>query len=409
MTPLVGITVLDLSRVLAGPYCTQLLADLGARVIKVESLTGDETRTWGPPWAGSQSGYYVSTNRGKESIAINFKHPEGAELVRKLAEQADVVVENYKVDDLARYGLDYATLAARNPKLVYVSITGYGQTGPRKHEPGYDAAMQAETGVMAMTGEPGGAPLKLGVAWIDVLTGTHAATAALAGIIESGRTGSGRHLDISLYDVALNALVNQAQASLITGNAPERLGSGHPSIVPYQAFATLTDPLVVAVGNDRQFARLAEVLGASQWVDDNRFRTNSARVAHRAELVSAISAITMQWNAVDLHRACTAAGVPTNIVQDLPAALRAAHTISRGVVVDDSELGPRLAGSFRWTDTGNGFTQSPVASVPPRLAQHTKNVLATDLGLSSEQIMALQADGAVLVEGEELAREVAAE
>lgn len=398
MNPLAHITVLDLSRVLAGPYCTQLLADLGARVIKVEALTGDDTRTWGPPWAGPHSGYYVSTNRGKESIAVNLKHPSGAELVQRLAAQADVVVENFKVGDLARYGLDYEAVARTNAQVVYVSITGYGQTGPRAHEAGYDAALQAETGVMAMTGEPGGKPLKLGVAWIDVLTGTHAATAALAGVIEAQRTGRGRQFDISLYDVAINALVNQAQASLLTGNAPERLGSGHPSIVPYQAFETATDPVVLAVGNDRQFASLAQLLGKPEWASDERFATNSARVAHRGELTALITACTTQWAATDLVAACKEAKVPTNIVQDLPTALAAAHTVARQLVVHDSPHGPRLAGVFRSHRSGAKWEVAPVRSEPPVLAQHTHEVLQTELGLSAAEITALAEDGAILIQ-----------
>lgn len=409
MSPLAGITVLDLSRVLAGPYSTQLLADLGARIITVEAPTGDETRAWGPPWAGPHSGYYFSTNRGKESIAVNLKHPEGAALVQRLARKADVVVENFKVGDLARYGLDYLTLKTMRPELVYVSITGYGQTGPRRHEAGYDAAIQAETGLMAMTGEPGGAPVKLGVAWVDVLTGTHAATAALAGVIEASRTGQGRQFDISLYDVAINALVNQAQASLLTGEAPARLGSGHPSIVPYQAFQTKTDPIVIAVGNDRQFARFAEIIGAAEWTRDERFAMNSARVAHRELLTSLIAEKLATWDAEALDAACKNAHVPVNIVQDLPAVLRAAHTLARGLVVDDSPHGPRLGGSFRSTRTSEEFEQRPVRSEPPRFGQHTKHVLATDLGLNEQEIAALHAAGAVLVEGEELSSEIATE
>lgn len=397
MNPLANITVLDLSRVLAGPYCTQLLADLGARVIKVEALTGDDTRTWGPPWAGPHSGYYVSTNRGKESIAVNLKHPAGAELVQRLAAQAHIVVENFKVGDLARYGLDYEAVASTNPGVVYVSITGYGQTGPRAHEAGYDAALQAETGVMAMTGEPGGQPLKLGVAWIDVLTGTHAATAALAGVIEAQASNRGRHFDISLYDVAINALVNQAQASLLTGEAPERLGSGHPSIVPYQAFETATDPVVLAVGNDTQFARLAELFNEVSWATDERFATNAARVQHREELTALIAGHTATWQASELFAACKAARVPANVVQDLPAALNAAHTIARGLVAHDSAHGPRLAGVFRSHRRGNTWEVAPVRSEAPALAAHTSSVLQRDLGLSSEEIAALSRAGAILV------------
>lgn len=225
-----GLLVLDLSRVLAGPYGTQLLADLGARVVKVEAPRGDDTRGWGPPFAGDQSGYFLSVNRGKESVAIDLKHPDGAALVRRLAARADVLVENFKVGDLARYGLDPASLAEANPGLIYASITGYGSRGPRAQEPGYDAALQAITGLMAMTGEPGGGPVKLGVAWVDVLTGLHAAVAILAALHERATTGRGRHLELSLFEVGLASMVNQAQGALLTGDAPRRLGSAHPSL-----------------------------------------------------------------------------------------------------------------------------------------------------------------------------------
>src|SRR5690606_1877341 len=249
---LTGVRVLDLSRVLAGPYCTQLLADLGADVLKVESPGGDDTRAWGPPWLGEESGYFLSVNRGKRSLAVDLKDPRGAEVVRRLAAQADVVVENFKVGDLARYGLDYAAVAQANPRVVYVSITGFGQTGPRAREPGYDAALQALAGVMAMTGEEGRPPVKLPVAYVDVLTGLHAAVAAVAALRRVAVEGRGAHLDVSLFDVALASAVNQAQGVLLTGQAPRRLGSAHPSIVPYQSFEAADGALVLAVGNDAQ-------------------------------------------------------------------------------------------------------------------------------------------------------------
>lgn len=270
-----GIKVLDLSRVLAGPYCTQSLGDLGADVWKVESLKGDETRAWGPPWLEGESTYYLSVNRNKRSIAVDLKDPAGAELVRRLACEADVLVENFKTGDLARYGLSYGQLQEANPGLVYASITGFGQTGPRAQEPGYDAAIQGMSGLMAMTGEADGPPTKLGVAWVDVLTGSHATTMIMAALFERERTGRGRHIDIALLDVAMAAMVNQGQASLATGAAPARLGTGHPSIVPYQAMRAADGWLTVAVGNDRQFSRFAECIGLAELAQDERFAGNS--------------------------------------------------------------------------------------------------------------------------------------
>ena len=279
------VTVLDLTRVLAGPYCTQLLSDLGATVIKIESVVGDDTRSWGPPFVDGESAYYLSTNRGKKSVVVNLKDERGRSLVSRLAMDADVLVENFKTGDLVRYGLDYQTLQGHNPQLVYTSITGFGQTGPRAAEPGYDASIQGLVGLMAMTGEKNGGPTKIGVAWVDVLTGVHAATGILAALYERNRTGKGRYLDIALFDVALASMVNQAQATLLTGQAPVPLGSGHPSLVPYQAFLAREGSLVIAVGNDTQFTSLCEVLDITQLASDARFATNESRVEHREVLV----------------------------------------------------------------------------------------------------------------------------
>jgi crotonobetainyl-CoA:carnitine CoA-transferase CaiB-like acyl-CoA transferase len=261
-----GVVVLDLSRVLAGPYCTQLLADLGARVIKVEAPGGDETRSWGPPFAGDESGYFLSINRGKQSVVVDLKNEQGSRIVQRLAQRADVLVENFKVGDLERYGLGADTVLASNPSLIYASITSYGSIGPRAREPGYDAALQAITGLVAMTGEEGGGPVKLGVAWIDVLTGLHAAVSILAALHERQRTGLGRHLELSLFEVGLASMVNQAQGALLTGAAPRRLGSAHPSIVPYQAFETSRgarsdDPRAVTSPTARRLATADERRG----------------------------------------------------------------------------------------------------------------------------------------------------
>jgi len=405
-----GLLVLDLSRVLAGPYGTQLLADLGARVVKVEAPRGDDTRGWGPPFAGDQSAYFLSVNRGKESVAIDLKKPDGAALVRRLAARADVLVENFKVGDLARYGLDPASLAEVNPGLIYASITGYGSRGPRAHEPGYDAALQAVTGLMAMTGDPDGGPVKLGVAWVDVLTGLHAAVAILAALHERARTGRGRHLELSLFEVGLASMVNQAQGALLTGEAPARLGSAHPSIVPYQAFETADAPIMLAVGNDDQFARAARVLGAPAWAEDPRFATNAARVEHREVLVPRVqerlrTAPRDAWLARFRD-----AGVSATPVLTLPEALADVQAQALGTV-----------GRYRHPSAGEvPFVRSPLRHVaplaapdggtvreraggaatgrdapPPRLGSDARSVLGELLGATADEVDDLIARGVV--------------
>ncbi len=393
-----GLVVLDLSRVLAGPYATQVLADLGATVWKVEPPRGDDTRGWGPPFAEPhgveselRSAYFLSVNRHKKSVCIDLKAPGGPDVVRRLAAHADVVIDNFKVGDLARYGLDAAALRAAWPRLVTCSITGFGATGPRAAEPGYDAAIQALSGVMAMNGSPDGPPAKLGVAWIDVLTGLHAAVGILAALRARDASGVGRHLDVALFDVALASLVNQAQATLLTRTPPARLGSAHPSIVPYQAFDAADAPLTVACGNDAQFARLAAVLGAPEWGDDVRFATNAARVAHREVLVPLLEARFL-GAARDVWVArLVAAGVPATPVLDLAEALADPQVSARGMVttVHDPVAGPipTVASPF-------GAGARPAAPAPV-LGGDTAEVLRHALGIGEAELAALAADGAV--------------
>ncbi len=399
-----GLVVLDLSRVLAGPYATQVLADLGATVWKVEPPRGDDTRGWGPPFAAPREGlapvaaeprsaYFLSVNRHKRSVVIDLKAAGGAELVRRLAARADVVIDNHKVGDLARYGLDAATLRQANPRLVTCSITGFGADGPRATEPGYDAAIQALSGVMALTGPEGGPPVKVGVAWIDVLTGLHAAVGVLAALRARDATGVGRHLDVALFDVALASLVNQAQGALLTGAAPVRLGSAHPSIVPYQAFDAQDAPVMVACGNDAQFARLAQVVGAPEWATDVRFATNAARVTHRSELVRDLAArLASAPRAVWVDR-LVAAGVPATPVLTLPEALADPQVAARAMVrtVDDPVAGPvpALASPF-------GAAARPPGPAP-RLGGDTVAVLRAALGLDDAAIAALVSTGVVAV------------
>jgi crotonobetainyl-CoA:carnitine CoA-transferase CaiB-like acyl-CoA transferase len=397
------VLVLDLSRVLAGPYCTQLLADLGARVIKIEAPAGDDTRRWGPPYLEGESGYYLSVNRGKESVAVNLKEPRGAELVRALAAKADVIVENFKVGDLARFGLDYATVALSNRPVVYVSITGFGQTGPRAAEAGYDAAMQAFSGLMAMQGEPGGPPVKLGVAWIDVLTGVHAAVGALAALRRRDRVGVGAHLDVSLFDVALASQVNQAQSTLLTQQPPKRMGSAHPNIVPYQAFSTLDGAVVLAVGNDGQFARLCRILGRPEWAE-GPYATNDGRVAARVQLVALIQERVRELRSDQLLAACNQAHVPATKVLGLDEALAEPQTVARQMVITGTHptIGalPMMASPLWHAQGPDGEAvvlrpQPGDYPVPPLLGQDGAAVLMRELGLSAAEVDELTRSGVV--------------
>jgi len=396
--------VLDLSRILAGPYATQLLADLGATVWKIEPPGGDDTRGWGPPFAvgagGSagdrdeaRSAYFLSVNRHKQSVCVDLSDPRGAALVQRLAGRADVVLDNFKVGGLARFGLDHARLRAAYPRLVTCSITGFGETGPRASEPGYDAALQALSGVMAATGEPDGPPVKLGVAWIDVLTGLHAAVAVLAALRARDAGGGGRHLDIALFDVALASLVNQAQATLLTGAAPRRLGSAHPQIVPYQAFEAADAAFVLACGNDPQFARVADVVGHPGWATDPRYATNAARVAHRGELVAALAARFATAPRDAWVARLVAAGVPATPVLSLPEALDDPQVAARGLV---AEVVDPVAGPLRTVASPFGAAARPPGP-SPRLGEHTAGVLQGALGLSPDDVAELASAGVVRV------------
>jgi crotonobetainyl-CoA:carnitine CoA-transferase CaiB-like acyl-CoA transferase len=325
--PLAGLRVLDLSRVLAGPLCTQILADLGAHVLKVERpVSGDETRAWGPPWAsgpeGRESAYYLSANRGKRSAVFDLKTGAGRQRVRELARGADVLVENFAPGTLEAWGLDHAALAVHNPGLVLCSITGFPSGGPEAGRPGYDFALQARTGWMAVTGEPQGAPVKAGVAVVDVLAGQYAAIGILAALRERERSGRGQRLEVSLFDAGLAGLVNVAQGALVTGVEPGRWGNAHATIVPYQAFAAADRPFVVAVGNDGQWRRLCAALGAAALASDPRLESNPGRVEHRAEVVGALAEIFGGSPAAHWLELLEAAGVPCAPVQGVLEALR---------------------------------------------------------------------------------------
>ncbi len=397
--PLSHVRVLELSRVLAGPWAAQTLADLGADVIKVERPgAGDDTRAWGPPWAGEESAYFLSTNRGKRSITIDFERPEGQELVRKLAAQADVVIENFKVGGLVKYGLDYDSLKAINPGLVYCSITGFGQDGPYAKRAGYDFMIQGMGGLMSITGQPdseaGGGPVKVGVAVTDVFTGLYATIGVLGALAHRDRTGEGQWVNLALLDVQVAVLANQAMNYLVGGKAPQRLGNAHPNIVPYQAFATLDGHIILAVGNDGQFAKFCQVAGRPELAQDARYATNPARVANRKELVPILELLLEQRTSRDWLSALEAVGVPCGPINDVSQVFADPHVQARHIHQDlphpTAGTVPTVASPIRYSATPIEHTVAP-----PTLGQHTDAVLAENLGLCAADIAALREKGVV--------------
>ena len=397
MRPLDGIKVLDLSRVLAGPWCTQLLADLGADVTKIERPgVGDDTRHWGPPWHGEGdnrvAAYFLSCNRGKKSAAIDFAQPEGAALVRKLAGRADVVVENFKVGGLKKFGLDAASLRALNPRLVYASITGFGQDGPYADRAGYDFIIQGMGGMMSVTGlpddEPGGGPMRAGVAIADLFTGMYTCAAILAALYGREKTGEGAYIDMALFDTQLAVMANQASNALISGRDPPRQGNTHPNIVPYQPFDAADQPIIIAVGNDRQFARLATICGHPDWAGDERFASNSARVANRDEMVRLVSDAIAAKPAAQWLEQLEDAGIPAGPINRLGQALSDVQTQHRRMV--RTIAGIPLVGSPVRVDGLRADSEL----TPPGLGQHTEEVL-TAIGIGSAEIDKLSASSVI--------------
>ncbi|GGO80230.1 hypothetical protein GCM10011348_16480 [Marinobacterium nitratireducens] len=397
--PLKGIRVLDLSRVLAGPWCGQQLADLGAEVIKIERPgRGDDTRAWGPPWlAGTEeSAYYLSANRGKASVAIDIAAPEGQRLVRELAQHCDVVLENFKVGGLKRYGLDYESLSADKPDLIYCSITGFGQDGPYAHRAGYDFMIQGMGGLMSLTGQPddvpGGGPVKVGVAFADIFTGMYAANAILAALLQRARTGEGAHIDLALLDVQVSVLANQAMNYLCSGQAPQRLGNAHPNIVPYQAFATADGHLILAVGNDAQFQRFCEVAGCTALARDARFATNAARVKHREALIPELEAIFSTRGSADWLAALEAVGVPCGPINNLQQVFDDPQVRDRGLQLHRPH--PQ-AGSVALVGNPIRFDGQALnaPTAPPTLGEQTDPVLKRLLGLSEAERQQLRKIG----------------
>ena len=393
MKPLEGVRVVDLSRVLAGPWCTQLLADLGAEVIKVERPgSGDDTRHWGPPWHGEGesrvAAYFLSCNRGKKSAAIDFAKPEGAALVQKLAAGADIVVENFKVGGLNKFGLDAASLRAANPGLIYASITGFGQDGPYADRAGYDYIIQGMGGLMSITGLPdgesGGGPMRVGVAVVDLFTGLYTAVAILAALYRREKSGEGAHIDMALFDTQLAMLANQASNALISGKDPPRQGNTHPNIVPYQPFEASDQPIIIAIGNDRQFARLAEMCGHPEWVSDERFASNGARVANRGEMVGLISECIRQQSAGEWLAKLETAGIPAGPINRVTQALSDVQGQHREMV--RAIAGVPLVGSPVRLDAERAESDLP----PPRLGEHTDGVLR-GLGVGDAELDQLRA------------------
>jgi formyl-CoA transferase len=407
MTSALGhLRVLDLTRVLAGPWCTQLLADLGADVIKVERPgSGDDTRAWGPPYLKDAAGrdtteaaYYLAANRGKRSVTIDIAKAEGQQLVRSLAAASDIVVENYKVGQLAKYGLDYGALSALNPRLVYCSITGFGQDGPYRDRAGYDFIIQAMGGFMSITGErdelPGGGPQKAGVAISDLMTGMYSAVAILAAVAQRERTGRGQSIDMALLDTQIAMLANMNTNYLTTGRAPGRAGNAHQNIVPYQVFHAADGDVVIAVGNDAQYAKFCHVAGRPDLAADPRYARNADRVRNRAELVPLLEALVREKPAAFWAERLEAAGVPCGPINSIAQALADPQAVSRRLRID---LPHPSAGSVPLVGTPIRMSESPpeYRRPPPLLGEHTDEVLRELAGLDKDAVAALRARGVV--------------
>jgi crotonobetainyl-CoA:carnitine CoA-transferase CaiB-like acyl-CoA transferase len=371
--PLSGIKVVELARILAGPWAGQTLADLGADVIKVEAPEGDDTRRWGPPFIdrdGEQSAaYFHATNRGKRGITCDFRTSEGQETVRRLVADADVVIENFKVGGLAKYGLDYASLAKVNPRLVYCSITGFGQTGPYAHRAGYDFIIQGMAGLMSVTGAPDGQPQKVGVAVTDIFTGVYAATAILAALVQRGVTGTGQHIDMALLDVATSIMANQAMNYLVSGKAPGLMGNAHPNLAPYAVFDCADGWIILATGNDAQYQRLCGILGLEDIAQAPEFLTNADRIANRAAMTARLTQATQRWAKADLLKACEDQGVPAGPINDLAEVFDDPQVKARGLQIAPGGLpGVRSPMTFSGADLA-------LSRPAPKLGEHQDEIL----------------------------------
>lgn len=403
--PLSHIRVLDLSRVMAGPWAGQMLADLGADVIKVERpKVGDDTRGWGPPFLKDKdgnntrdAGYFLCTNRGKRSLTIDFESEQGREIVRRLAARSDILLENFKVDTLQRFGLGYDELKLLNSSLIYCSITGFGQDGPRRASVAYDFMIQAMGGLMSVTGEedgqPGGGPQKVGVPIVDLMTGMYATIAVLAALARRDTTGQGDYIDLAMFDVQGAFLANQAMNYMLSGKPPRRYGNGHPNIMPQQVFACRDGHVVLAVGNDGQFAKLAQVLGVPEWASDERYRLNAGRVAHRDELLALVAEHFATWTRADLVAALERVGVPCGPINSVPEVFEDKQAIHRKMRL---EIPHPVAGSVPQIANPIRYAQAPITHErhPPLLGEHNAEILA-DLGFTRKEITDLAASGVI--------------
>ena len=373
--PLDGLKVVELARILAGPWAGQTLSDLGAKVIKVESLQGDDTRQWGPPFVTNgddkSASYFHSCNRGKKSICVDFKSNDGQKTIKKLISEADILIENFKVGGLLKYGLDFNSLSKINPKLIYCSITGFGQTGPYSHRAGYDYIIQGMSGLMSITGEPDGQPQKMGVAVTDILTGLYGVTAILSAIIQRDKTGRGQHIDLALLDVATSVTANQAMNYLTTGTVPKRMGNGHQNLAPYQVFDCNDGHIIIATGNDAQYQRLCAVLELDEMASNKLFLKNADRLENRVALIEILNTETKKRTKESLLESCESQGIPAGPINDLSEVFEDPQVIFRGLVKEIDNI-PTVASPFNFSDSSMNIT-----NLSPKLGEHTDEILAS--------------------------------
>lgn len=375
--PLEGVKVIELARILAGPWAGQTLSDLGAEVVKVESIEGDDTRRWGPPFVKNgediSASYFHSCNRGKKSICVDFKTKEGQDIIKKLVLKADILIENFKVDGLLKYGLDFASLIKINPKLIYCSITGFGQTGPYAHRAGYDYIIQGMSGLMSITGEPSGQPQKMGVAVTDILTGLYSVTAILSAIIQRDKTGKGQQIDMALLDVATAVTANQGMNFLTTGKAPQRIGNGHQNLVPYQVFDCKDGHIIIATGNDAQYQRLCAILNLEEIAMNELFLTNADRLRNRTLLIEKLSCQTTKFLKKDLLEACEKQGIPAGPINDLSEVFDDPQVVYRGLSKEIDNI-PTILSPFRFSDS-----KMQISKTSPKLGENTNEILSSIL------------------------------